>query len=136
MASCDPMSSQPPVGTLQTALAHAAGLLTSHPAAAVEQASEILKVFPGHPSALLLLASAQRRLGDTAPAVTTLTSLANEQPNWPAAHFELGFALGAAGKSDAAVIALRHALKLNPEVPDAWRALADHLTVAGDTAGA
>src|SRR4051794_8043292 len=106
MASCGPMSSPPPVGTVQTALAHAAGLLASNPAAAAEQAGEILRVVPGHPAAALLLASAQRRLGNTAQAVTALTSLANEQPNWPAAHFELGFALGAAGRGDAAVIAL------------------------------
>ncbi|MEJ0038287.1 MAG: sulfotransferase [Gammaproteobacteria bacterium] len=135
MASCDPMSS-PPVGTLQVALAHAAGLLASNPAAAAEQASEILRVFPGHPAAELLMASAQRRLGNVGQAVASLTSLARQQPNWPAAQFELGFALGAAGQGDAAVVALRHALKLNPEMPDAWRALADHLTVCGDTAAA
>lgn len=125
-----------PLGTLQVALSHAAGLLASNPAAAAEQATEILKVVPGHPAAVLLLASAQRRLGNVSQAVTMLTPLAREQPTWPAAHFELGFALGAAGQGDEAVLALRHALNLNPEVPDGWRALADHLTVAGDTAGA
>jgi tetratricopeptide (TPR) repeat protein len=128
--------SSPPVGTLQVALNHAAGLLASNPAAAAEQASEILKVFPAHPAALLLRASAQRRLGQLNQAIAALNTLTREQPNWAPPHFELGFALGAAGQGDAAVIALQHALKLNPEVPDAWRALADHLTVAGDTAGA
>ena len=126
----------PPVGTLQVALNHAASLLASNPAAAAEQASEILKVIPGQPAAILLRASAQRRLGQLDQAIATLAPLAGEQPNWAAAHFELGFALGAAGQGDKAVAALRHALKLNPEVPDAWRALADHLTLAGDTAAA
>jgi predicted Zn-dependent protease len=128
--------SSPPVGTLQVALSHAAGLLASNPAAAAAQATEILKVFPHHPAAVLLLASAQRRLGNLTQSLTTLTSLAREHPTWPPPHFELAFALGTAGRGDEAVIALRHALKLNPEIPDGWRALADHLTVAGDTAGA
>src|SRR3569833_2963153 len=114
------------VGTLQVALNHATGLLATNPAAAAEQASEILKAFPGHPAARLLLASAQRRLGQFEPALAPLGELAKEQPTWPPAHFELGFALGAAGQSDAAITALRHALKLNPAIPDAWRALADH----------
>src|SRR6478736_3848018 len=101
MASCAPMDPSP-VGTLQVALTHAARLLASNPAAAAEQASEILKVVP-----------------DCAPA-----------------GLVLGLALGAMGQGDAAVAALREALKLNPAMPDAWRALADHLTASGDTAGA
>jgi predicted Zn-dependent protease len=91
-----------PTGTLQVALAHAARLLHPNPAAALEQAREILKVVPDHPVAVMVV----------------------------------GLALGALGQGDAAVLELRHALKLNPAMPDAWRALADHLTVAGDTAGA
>ena len=91
-----------PVGSLQVALAHAAKLLASNPAAAAEQSREILRVVPDQPVAMLLL----------------------------------GLALGAVGQGDAAVATLRHALKLNPQMPDAWRALADHLTAAGDTEGA
>ena len=125
-----------PVGSLQVALAHAATLLASNPAAAAEQVNEILKVVPGHPAAVLLMGSAQRRMGNVAQAVATLTALTRTQPSWPAAHCELGFALGADGQGDAAVVALRQALKLNPELPDAWRALADHFTVAGDTVAA
>ena len=125
-----------PVGTLAVALAHAAKLLAVDPAAAAEQAGEILKVVPDHPTAVLLMGIAQRSLGHSAQAVETLTPLARRQPDWAAVHFELGLALGAAGQGDAAVVALRHTLKLNPEMPDAWRALADHLTVMGDSAGA
>jgi tetratricopeptide (TPR) repeat protein len=91
-----------PVGTLQVALAHAARLLASNPAATAEQANEILKVVPNHPGAMLLL----------------------------------GLAYGATGQGDAAVTVLRQALKLNPAMPDGWRALADHLTASGDTAAA
>jgi len=52
-----------PVGTLEVALAHATRLLATHPSAAVEQATEILKVVPDHPVAVLLLASAERATG-------------------------------------------------------------------------
>jgi len=50
-----------PVGTLETALAHTQRLMTSEPRLAAEQATEILKVAPGHPVATLLLGVAQRR---------------------------------------------------------------------------
>ena len=44
-----------PTGSLATALQHAARLLEREPLLAAEQAVEILKVFPGHPGATLLL---------------------------------------------------------------------------------
>ena len=90
------------VGTLEVALAHARRLLASNPAAAVEQATEILKVVPDHPGA------------------TTL----------------LGIALGANRQGEAAVAALRRAVQLRADQPDAWRALGDHLTALGDAQGA
>jgi len=50
------VSSTPePVGSLDVALAHATRLMQSNPELAAEQASEILKVVPGHPVASLLL---------------------------------------------------------------------------------
>jgi len=55
------MSAAPePHGTLELALAHAARLLERQPAAAIEQAHEILKVMPDQPQALWLLVPAQR----------------------------------------------------------------------------
>jgi hypothetical protein len=47
------------VGTLDTALDHTQRLMTSEPRLAAEQATEILKVAPGHPLATLLLGVAQ-----------------------------------------------------------------------------
>ena len=91
-----------PVGTIEVALSHAARLLEREPALAVEQAAEILKVFPLHAGALHL-------------------------------H---GLALGAMGRGEEAVTALQRALALNPDLPGAWRALADHLAAMGDTQGA
>ncbi|HEX3137272.1 MAG TPA: hypothetical protein VHT22_06665, partial [Casimicrobiaceae bacterium] len=55
-----------PVGTLDTALDHTQRLMTSEPRLAAEQATEILKVAPGHPLATLLLGVANRRAGDAA----------------------------------------------------------------------
>ena len=89
-------------GTLSVALEHAKRLLQSDPGAAVEQATEILKVAPDHPGATMLL----------------------------------GIALGANRKGDAALAALQRAVQLKADMPDAWRALGDHLTAIGDAAGA
>jgi tetratricopeptide (TPR) repeat protein len=64
------MSADPePRGTLELALAHAARLLERQPAAAVEQAHEILKVIPNQPHAMWLLATAWRGIGDQLTAM-------------------------------------------------------------------
>jgi predicted Zn-dependent protease len=125
-----------PLGSLEVALQHAARLLTSRPALAAEQAAEILKVVPGHPGAMLLLAVAQRAGGDAAAALAILQQLCSEQPRWPAAHYELGRTLAAMRQGEAAIAALQQAVTLKPDFPDAWLALADHLNAIGDTHGA
>jgi len=132
----DPNQTGEPVGTLAIALAHTERLLTSEPALAAEQATEILKSVPGHPAAQLLLGAARRRMGDLAGALTVLEPLASSQPGAFAAHYELGLALGAARRGDEAVAALRRTLDLKPDFGDAWRALADHLGALGDSEGA
>lgn len=131
------MSSPPAqVGTLDVALAHAARLLASDPKLAAEQATEILASVPNHPAASLMLASARRLMGDSASALAILEPLARSQPDSAATHLELGLALGAARRGESAVAALRRAVRLKPDLPDAWRALGDHLTLMGDAAGA
>jgi tetratricopeptide (TPR) repeat protein len=129
-------ASSEPVGTLETALAHTQRLMTSEPQLALEQAAEILKVAPGHPLATLLLGVAQRRCGDVAASLAVLDPLAQSQPKWAAAHYELGLTRGALRDGEGAVAALRRAVSLKPEMPDAWRALGDHLTAIGDASGA
>ena len=129
-------ASSEPIGTLETALAHTQRLMTSEPQLAVEQATEVLKVAPGHPLATLLLGVAQRRSGDAAASQAVLEPLAQSQPNWAAVHYELGLTRGAQRDGDGAVAALRRAVSLKPEMPDAWRALGDHLTAMGDASGA
>lgn len=125
-----------PTGTVEVALAHASGLLQSNPALALEQASEILKVVPNHPVATLLLGMAQRSSGDSSTALRTLRALVDAQHRWAAAHYELGLTLGEAGQHAEAAAALGRAVALKSDLPDAWRALGDVLTVTGDLAGA
>ncbi len=125
-----------PTGTLEVALAHTKRLLETNAPMAAEQASEILKAAPDHPMALLLLGKARRLSGDAAAALRSLQPLAASQPNWANAHYELALALGDSDQPDAALAALRRAVKLRPNMPDAWRAIGDHLTVQGDVQGA
>ena len=83
-----------PVGSIEVALAHAARLLERDPRLAAEQASEILKAVPAHPSATLILGIARRASGDTPASLSVLQPLAQDQPRWAAAHYELGLTLG------------------------------------------
>jgi len=130
------MSGADPTGTVETALAHAERLLRLDPAMAAEQAGEILKVAPDHPVAMLLLASARRLSGDPGAALLVLEPLCAQQCHWAAAHYERGLALGDSQQPLAALAALRRAVQLKPNMPDAWRAIGDNLTASGDTAGA
>jgi tetratricopeptide (TPR) repeat protein len=124
------------VGTLDVALKHAGKLLEAQPSLALEQAHEILRAAPAHPLATLFIGVAQRKLGQLHDSTRTLRELAGAQPGWAPAHYELGVTLGLAGFGEAAVDALRHAVRIKPDIGDAWRLLGDHLTAMGDTAGA
>ncbi|MBI5941576.1 MAG: sulfotransferase [Caulobacterales bacterium] len=125
----------PATGTLATALTHAAGLLPREPVLAEAQAREILRVMPGHPEAILLLAAALRRQGAAGPALEVLEPVIRGQPKWPPVHQEAGFALADLGLGRAAVAALSRAVALDPKLTAAWGALADQLVLAGDEAG-
>ncbi len=125
-----------PTGTLKVALAHAAKLLDSDPALAAEQARAVLEVVPDQPVASVILGAAHRARGDAETAIGLLVPLAERYPDWVSPHYELGLAFGAAGRTTEAVGALRRAVAIQPAMADAWRALGDHLTAAGDRDGA
>ncbi|MDR6842700.1 tetratricopeptide repeat-containing sulfotransferase family protein [Pseudoxanthomonas sacheonensis] len=125
-----------PVATLETALAHASRLLATDPALAGEQATEIIKAVGDHPMALLVLGVSRRARGDIDGALGILQPLATAQPNSAMAQLELGIALGRARQGDEAVAALRRAVKLKPDLPQAWLALGDHLMAMDDAEGA
>lgn len=122
-----------PPESLDQALARAVDLLEQRPAEALEQATRVLAASGGHPVATLVSGIAQRLLNDTPGALATLEALIRAQPHAGLAHFEYGLALSAAGRGEEAVSALRRAVELSPDIPGAWRALADHLTAIGDS---
>ncbi len=126
------MTGMSATGTLEQALTHAARLLERDPALAVEQLDEILQVAEGHPAALQLLAAARSLQGDAQGALDILIPLTQAQPNWAMIHFDLALALGHRGRGQEAIQALRRAVALKPDLPQAWRALGDHLMAAGE----
>ncbi|MDP3854410.1 tetratricopeptide repeat-containing sulfotransferase family protein [Phenylobacterium sp.] len=126
------MTSRPaePVGTLATALAHAARLLPSNPDLAEAQSREILKVAPQHPDAVTLLAAALRRQGRSGAALEVLGPAAEARPDLAQLQFETALARMALGDGPAAIIALNRVVALAPDHAQAWRALGDQLTLA------
>ena len=125
-----------PTANLDTALAHATRLLATDPALAGEQATEIIKAVGEHPAALLVLGVSRRARGDLEGALRILQPLAATQPNSAVTQLELGITLGRAGQGDAAASALRRAVALKPDLPQAWLALGDHLMAMDDAEGA
>ena len=125
-----------PTAGLDTALAHATRLLATDPALAGEQATEIIKAVGEHPAALLVLGVSRRARGDLEGALQVLQPLAATQANSAVTQLELGITLGRAGQGDAAASALRRAVVLKPDLPQAWLALGDHLMAMDDAEGA
>lgn len=125
-----------PLGSVEVALRHATRLLESNPVLAAEQAGEILKADPGNAPATLLLGVARRTGGDAAGALDVLGPLVAMHPQWALAHYEQALALSGSEQNAAAIAALQRAVTLKPHMADAWRALGDELTIAGDAAGA
>jgi predicted Zn-dependent protease len=125
-----------PVETLDAAINQAARLLSSKPTLAAERALEILRTSPNHPLATLLLGMARRNHGAIVAAIEILEPLAGAHPRWAPVHYELGVTFGIAGRPAQAVASLRRAVRLKPDIGDAWRLIADYLIEMGDPAGA
>jgi predicted Zn-dependent protease len=122
-----------PSASVDLELVRAARLLESDPAAAARCATDILAASPGDTEANLLLATAYRKLGDSAAAITLLETLTEAQPHSPILHLELGRAYAAAGRGAEALTVLRRAVALDAGLADAWRDLAEQLFAAGAT---
>ncbi len=127
------MQTAEPTGTLDVALAHATRLLERRPDLAEQQARAVLQAVPDHPQAVLLLGTARRLQGDAADAAAILGKLAAAQPRSAQTRYELALALAATGETAAALQAADTAVNLKPDMPEAWRTLADLLTLAGET---
>ncbi|MBK8286915.1 MAG: sulfotransferase [Ahniella sp.] len=125
-----------PTGSLNQAIAHARQLLHRQPALAEAQAREILKAVPDQADAQLLLASALRLSGKAESARTVIDPLRQRYPRSAAVWLEWGRIAGRLGKGDIAGRALQRAVDLEPALPGAWLALADHFQAAGDDSAA
>jgi tetratricopeptide (TPR) repeat protein len=112
-----------PAGEVEFELIRVASLLESDPAAAVREAVNIVRTHPGHPAALLLLASAHRACGDTQAAIADFNALAATQPGSAVIRLELGRALHAQGRDAEALSVLEQAVQLAPDLAEAWREL-------------
>ncbi|HEU4652798.1 MAG TPA: tetratricopeptide repeat protein, partial [Steroidobacteraceae bacterium] len=125
-----------PLGTIDVAIKHATRLLDQDPQAAAEQAREIVKAAPHHAMGEFILAAAERRMGQNESAIQRLQKLIEKHPIWPSAHVELGLARIATDQRRQAVESFRAALKIQPELHEVWRMLADLLHGMGDLTGA
>ncbi|HEX3367658.1 tetratricopeptide repeat-containing sulfotransferase family protein [Phenylobacterium sp.] len=117
-------------------IARAAALLASDPGQARREAEAILRLAPSDPRALLILASARRRLGDAPGAHAVLAPLAQAYPRAATTQYELGLTLADLGEAAPAAAALHNAVSLNRDLADAWRALGDLKFKAGEVAAA
>ena len=79
-----------PLGTLAQALEHAARLLTREPAAAAEQAAEILKVVPDQPGALAISGLAFGKMGQGEAAIERLRRAVSLKADMPDVWRALG----------------------------------------------
>ena len=113
-------------------IADAAARLATDPARAGREAEAILRAAPNDPRALLILASARRRLGDARGAATLLGPLAAAYPRAANTQYELGLVRAELGDPTAAITALTQAVTLNRDLADAWRALGDLRFKAGE----
>jgi predicted Zn-dependent protease len=121
------------MASLEQALAYARSL---PPPLAARQAEEILQVVPGHPQALLILATAHRLDGRIGAASAILEPLARSQRSAAAVHAEWAIVQAELGRVTDAIGSLRHALALKPDMPGGWRLLGDLLTRTADQAAA
>ena len=108
--------------------------MASDPAAAEQAARRLLRTAPSDPSVQLILASALRRRGDMAAARAILEPLAKAHARAALTWFELGVARSGCGDGPGAIHALRHAVSVKPEMPEAWEALGREYFRSGDGA--
>ena len=121
-----------PESALNIALIRIAALLESDPAAAARAAQELVTRHPGHSAAVLLLAEARRRSGETQAAAAAFTELAAAQPGSAAAQLDLGRTLLTQNKPAEAFAALTRAVGLEPGLAEAWRELSSLHAARGE----
>src|SRR5262245_54573003 len=104
-------------GTIDVACMHTQRLLDAAPVLAVEQANEILKHSPGHPTALLLHGLALGRVGRGDEAAQALRHALELHPDLCGGWLALGDQLTANGDADAADAAYARHIKSSTRDP-------------------
>jgi tetratricopeptide (TPR) repeat protein len=122
-------------GDLTTALDNAVGLLSHDPRLAVEQAQEILKIYPEAIKAKRIMASAFRLQGMPQKGLEILEPLHAAYRDSPDFLREIAQCYGAVGQGDKAISKLRRAVELDPGHAASWLSLGHQLAVAGDAEG-
>lgn len=106
------------------------------PAQAEQLITTVLASHPRHPEALRLLAILQLHTQRAPQAIATLQQAIAWQPGDALLQAELGNAHSARGEREAAIVAWRRSLELDPMQPVAWFNLGRALQSDGDSAGA
>ena len=122
-------------GDLTTALNNAVGLLSHDPRLAIEQAQEILNIYPDATKAKRIMASAFRLQGMPQKGLEILERLHAAYRDSPDFLREIAQCYGAVGEGDKAIANLRRAVELDPGHAAAWLSLGHQLAVAGDAEG-
>jgi tetratricopeptide (TPR) repeat protein len=123
------MSNADPVGTLGQALENASRLLARDPAAAAEQAAEILKVMRDQPNALAIFGLALGRMGQGDAAIASLRRAVGLMPDQPEAWRALGDHYSAIEMREAADEAYAQSVRYStrdPHLMSAARALVEN----------
>jgi tetratricopeptide (TPR) repeat protein len=93
---------------------------------------EILKANPNDNDALVYRSEIQISEGDVNDAAHTLQTVVSNSPSDSQAHYALGVALNRQGYPERAESEWRQALRLNPNLLDAQRGIADQAILKGD----
>jgi tetratricopeptide (TPR) repeat protein len=117
------------------ALTRAKDLLRQDPARARTLAENLAAEYPDLAAARWILGAAWRLLGNPLKALSLIEPLAREEAASPDLLHEFGLCLGAAGRGEEAVNAIRRVVQMDPGHAAAWRSLGDQLSAAGDEQG-
>ena len=118
--------------TNRNPLEEAATALARQPRLAEKEARALMARLPGDPRPQLILASALRRQGKPRDALPILAELARRFPRAARTRYELGLCHVHLRRRDEGLVQLRAALTLDPNLAEAWQALADVAFAAGD----
>jgi predicted Zn-dependent protease len=118
---------------IQTAARHAMKLLgAGKTELAIEQAQDVLRLYPDEINCQFVLAAAQRTMGEHDLALKNLKAIIARAPDFPIAHQELGFLYADAHAVTEAIESLNAAVKLEPRLSGSWKMLGELHSTEGD----